>query len=390
LENSPDPAVYIDLESASRKKFPSLGWPRRVSCKARKLKIEALAPALFLGGEAGTLNYGNNLMLRTLVAFVFVAIAAGAFQGGLEDPATAGRSLYLGLCQRCHGETGDATDYPGIIPLSGITLRLGTSEIASLSAPFVGRTFEGREAEALVAYLSMLKGEKGFEQPGHLFSPYLLSKKLGELTHYRIIDARPEDEYRAGHIPNAAAWQESAEGPPDVLRGLAALGVTGDTLVVVYDGQGGPQGAALWWAIRRAGHRRVALLDGGFELWTRQKYPVSASPVSFRPVPYADPGAARASSSAGCEELPPDILVLGQAAAPQGPRFNWLETRNEEGLLSASELRGYLVSTGIGGPARYAVRGNREDLGYLLFVLTLLGSAPRTAANGDILCLGAR
>ena len=89
---------------------------------------------------------------------------------GLAGPAAAqpaegssgllerGGTLYSSLCQRCHGDSGDATDYPGIVPLAGIDRRLGEQEIAELSAPFVGRVFEGGEARALAAYLGTLGG----------------------------------------------------------------------------------------------------------------------------------------------------------------------------------------------------------------------------------------
>ena len=130
---------------------------------------------------------------------VSILLLVGAYsRSGSEDLRSTGHSLYSSLCQRCHGESGDATGYPGITPLSGITLRIPSHEIPTLSAPFVGRTFEGRDAQALIAHLETLKGEKGFERPGYLITPHLLEKKLGLTRDYRIIDTRPQTDYRAG------------------------------------------------------------------------------------------------------------------------------------------------------------------------------------------------
>jgi len=318
-----------------------------------------------------------------------VLLAAGFLRPESEDLRTRGQSLYSSLCQRCHGETGDDTGYPGITPLAGITLRIPGHEIPTLSAPFVGRTFEGKEAEALIAYLKTLKGEKGFEQPGFLFSPYLLEKKHGETRHYRIIDIRRANEYQAGHIPNAVTWKQT-ESALDTRNQLGGLGVGPDTFVVVYDGHGGPQAAAAWWAIRDGGHQRVAVLDGGFQHWTNHAYPVTTSPSPFTHVSYPNTEATSPGMRpTGCEGLQEKSLVLGDTAGSEGLRFDWRKTRNENGLLPASDVRTYLDSIGMVPSNRYALRGDRQEGAYLVLLLHLLGQSPHVSPAGDSLCLPA-
>jgi thiosulfate/3-mercaptopyruvate sulfurtransferase len=56
---------------------------------------------------------------------------------------------------------------------------------------------------------------------------------------------------------------------------LSAWGVTEDTQVVAYDDTGGNYAARLWWLCQRAGHQKVAVLDGGWEMWLRTKGRVS-------------------------------------------------------------------------------------------------------------------
>jgi thiosulfate/3-mercaptopyruvate sulfurtransferase len=49
---------------------------------------------------------------------------------------------------------------------------------------------------------------------------------------------------------------------------LARLGVTPGSQVVAYDaGDGAMAAARFWWLLRLLGHRRVAVLDGGFSRW---------------------------------------------------------------------------------------------------------------------------
>lgn len=325
-----------------------------------------------------------------LAGYLLTVLLFGASmaQPDPEELRKTGQALYGSLCQRCHGETGDATGYPEITPLSGITLRIPGQEIAGLSAPFVGRSFEGKDAQALVAYLDTLKGEKGFERPGYLFSPDLLEKKLAETREYRVIDARPQGEYLAGHIPNAVAWP-GGDSSAETLDRLASLGAGPRTFIVVYDALGGPPAAAVWWAVRSSGHERVAVLDGGFESWTSHAHPVTANPTSFAPLPsYPQPGGTLpAGAPESCEAFSQKQLVLGEAAGTQGPRFDWRKTRNETGLLPASQVRAYLDDCGITKSGRHSLIGDSADRAYLLFLLHLLGSSPHFSPDGNVLCL---
>ncbi len=48
---------------------------------------------------------------------------------------------------------------------------------------------------------------------------------------------------------------------------LGAAGISNDSQVVAYDAVNGSIAARLWWLLRWAGHRAVAVLDGGFQAW---------------------------------------------------------------------------------------------------------------------------
>ena len=96
-----------------------------------------------------------------------------------------------------------------------------------------------------------------------------------------------ERGYQDGHIPGAVyveVWNDLTD-PHGAVPGLippkaefealmGRLGVSNDTTVVVYDDEGGPWMARMWWALRYYGHDDVKLLNGGLVNWTREGLPL--------------------------------------------------------------------------------------------------------------------
>ena len=91
-----------------------------------------------------------------------------------------------------------------------------------------------------------------------------------------------ECAYRQSHIPGAryAHLDRDLSGPvtaatgrhplPDseaFARWLGVQGIENRSQVVAYDDLGGSMAVRLWWLMRWLGHRRVAVLDGGFQAW---------------------------------------------------------------------------------------------------------------------------
>ena len=104
--------------------------------------------------------------------------------------------------------------------------------------------------------------------------------------------AAGEQAYRQAHIPGARyadlerdlsdhrkgsggrhPWPDAA----DFTAKLQAWGITPQHQVVVYDAADGALAASrLWFLLRVLGHRRVAVLDGGWQGWTALGLPVDA------------------------------------------------------------------------------------------------------------------
>ncbi|HNB54394.1 MAG TPA: sulfurtransferase [Anaerolineales bacterium] len=140
-----------------------------------------------------------------------------------------------------------------------------------------------------------------------LITPENLQKNLNT-PNWIIFDCRTElsnsgagrHAYEQGHLPGAlyadlnkdlcgpilsrpGGFTETGRHPlPDVQTFVATLnrwGVTNQTQVIAYDDKGGGLSAArLWWMLRWVGHDAVAVLDGGWQGWVGNGYPVSVEP----------------------------------------------------------------------------------------------------------------
>ncbi len=118
--------------------------------------------------------------------------------------------------------------------------------------------------------------------------------------------------YEKAHIPGAryVHLDDDLSAPTGELTGrhplpdprvltekLCQWGVGVNKQVVVYDDSYGAMATRLWWMMRWLGHPGVALLDGGYPKWLREKRPVTAEP----PVPH----------TASCACLPEPTQIVG-------------------------------------------------------------------------------
>jgi thiosulfate/3-mercaptopyruvate sulfurtransferase len=124
-----------------------------------------------------------------------------------------------------------------------------------------------------------------------------LQKKLKQ-PGLRLLDTRPQPDYAKGHLPGAVwvdvkSWQELGKKDGGFQNAntwgekVGQLGIGPDTQVVVY-GNNLPDTARVWCTLKYLGLPNVNILNGGWELWTKEKRPTdSASPkvdaVRFEP-----------------------------------------------------------------------------------------------------------
>jgi thiosulfate/3-mercaptopyruvate sulfurtransferase len=139
-----------------------------------------------------------------------------------------------------------------------------------------------------------------------LVSTQQLADRLDE---WRVFDCRHdlmkhdlgEQQYREAHIPGAlfASMERDLSGPKtgkngrhplphfDVfVRWLGSQGLKHSDQIVCYDAVNGSMAARLWWMLRWAGHKTVAVLDGGIAKWVREGRPVDAKVPQFAATTY--------------------------------------------------------------------------------------------------------
>lgn len=139
-------------------------------------------------------------------------------------------------------------------------------------------------------------------------SPFIVSadwlQKHLDMPGLSIVDASwylplagrdAKAEYDAAHIPHAVFFDhdevcDKTSGLPHTLleptafsQYASAMGLTVDDTIVVYDGVGFFSAPRVWWMLRTFGAKKVYILDGGFDLWKAEGYPVTNEPTQIAP-----------------------------------------------------------------------------------------------------------
>jgi len=131
--------------------------------------------------------------------------------------------------------------------------------------------------------------QRGYRNPELLAETDWLAEHLDD-PNVRIVDARPPQQYSAGHIPGAMNLSgtngipRTADGemasPEEFSLVAGKLGIGNHGTIVVYDMPNQHMGLVAW-AFLYYGHQDVRLLDGGFEKWSREGQPVSLQAESY-------------------------------------------------------------------------------------------------------------
>ena len=126
------------------------------------------------------------------------------------------------------------------------------------------------------------------------------TRELWNLTSHpsiRLIDMRTSLlDYLKGHIPNAVYLhfenlQIPAKGIPDQAPDRICLErLLGDNLslsnsmgVVLYSDRSNPNATLLAWALDYLGHKKVGILNGGYEKWISERLPTTREFPSLLP-----------------------------------------------------------------------------------------------------------
>ena len=125
-------------------------------------------------------------------------------------------------------------------------------------------------------------------------------QELKDRSDYQLVDARSgpgaRAAYETAHVKGsvfadlekdlASVGPDAAKGgrhplpeAVDFARWLGENGITGDSVVVVFDDKGGANAAArFWWMLRALGHQQVAVLSGGWQALQEAGWPITDEP----------------------------------------------------------------------------------------------------------------
>jgi thiosulfate/3-mercaptopyruvate sulfurtransferase len=147
---------------------------------------------------------------------------------------------------------------------------------------------------------------------------------------------------------------------PSLAAKLSRMGITADTLVVVYDDSRFAFAARLWWLLKYMGHDRTAVLDGGFSAYQAAGLPITLEIPSqkiglFEP----SPRPSLAVDRAGVQQRQPTAQLIDSRESEryQGERepidpvaghipgavnYPWQQVTDENGKMrSPQDLRTY-------------------------------------------------
>jgi len=145
----------------------------------------------------------------------------------------------------------------------------------------------------VLIFLYLLSGTTEAKPPPlkNLDHPRLLETgEIVEVTNHpaiRIVDLRSSlEDYLKGHIPNAVYLhfenlRVPRNGIPAQLPEKISLekimgeylGISNDMWVILYSERSNPNATYLLWVLDYLGHKKVGILNGGWEKWVGEKLP---------------------------------------------------------------------------------------------------------------------
>ncbi|GAB4543615.1 MAG: sulfurtransferase [Pleurocapsa sp.] len=175
---------------------------------------------------------------------------------------------------------------------------------------------------------------------------------------------------------------------------LGKMGIIRDkTLVVAYDDSRFAFAARLWWLLRYLGHQSVVLLDGGWQQWQQQGYPVDnkvPAPVDGSFIPQIQTGWTVDRETVKARKDLPDVILVDSrdpdrfagkiepidpiaGSIPGAVNSFWKEVSDEQGYLLPLQRQQQLWSSYEAAPEIIVYCGSGVTACVNLFSLELAG-----------------
>lgn len=134
-------------------------------------------------------------------------------------------------------------------------------------------------------------GTKNIVEASQVGKDYLAGGKV------IVIDAREPEAYAKGHLKGAVSLTptELSVGTPvpgllapksQIESVLSAKGISNDSIIYVYDENGGVYSGRLWWVLKVYGHENVMIVNGGSKALVNEKLELSADAANLPATKY--------------------------------------------------------------------------------------------------------
>src|SRR5580692_12422357 len=170
----------------------------------------------------------------------------------------------------------------------------------------------GRVGVGAIMEASMSTGRQGFVHPEYLVETDWLAAHLGDAklvvldcTTHLIPDPKitytvkpGREDFEHGHIPGAQFLDLQADlsdngqlplrfmlpTPSGFAAAMRRFGVSDDSKVITYSTANAQWATRVWWVMRCFGFDNAAVLNGGFQKWSKEGRAVETGAGKSRPV----------------------------------------------------------------------------------------------------------
>jgi thiosulfate/3-mercaptopyruvate sulfurtransferase len=198
----------------------------------------------------------------------------------------------------------------------------------------------------LLAILLVSRGGLQGQVPSYRHPELLIeTQKLAQLLsspQLRLLDARPREDYRLGHLPGAVNLPALATDdldadrrgfpiPPEWAERLfRGAGINSNSQVVIYDDQGNRFATRVFYVLEFFGHSNLQVLNGGLKKWQSEGLPLTTDSPAIAPgdfKPQANSSLIATSAWVNAHLKDPQVKLLDARSAAdfkgeriQGPR----------------------------------------------------------------------
>ena len=95
----------------------------------------------------------------------------------------------------------------------------------------------------------------------------LIESEINGIKGAKIFDIKNKFSDKSSAVPNTMVNEQHFE------MEVRSIGINENSVVIVYDRHGIYSSARAWWMFRSMGHKKVAVLNGGFPAWENERLP---------------------------------------------------------------------------------------------------------------------